>query len=189
MGWGPVGRGSLESRRRRRRPRYWFGCSVALDRLGRVGHAHHEGPSWWNAGRRSYLHDRAARRSDLNHLAGLDAGRERDADLHFLIARAGRRRKGGQEKVVRASRAGGPPPRLVPHRGGREEVVLAPRSGPKVYCSLRAKTGLAWARSRVAQRPRVAGFWCPRSRAEKLVSLLRWCDFARASSVQASPAA
>ncbi len=44
------------------------------------------------------MDDRAARRSDLNDLARLDAGRERDADLHFLIARAGRRRKGGREK-------------------------------------------------------------------------------------------
>jgi hypothetical protein len=31
------------------------------------------------------LDDRAARRPHLDHLAGLDAGRERDADLHFFF--------------------------------------------------------------------------------------------------------
>ena len=66
------------------------------------------------------MDDRAARRSDLNDLPGLDAGRERDADLHFLTVRAGRRRKGGREKVVRASRAGAPG-KWVPRRAaGRE---------------------------------------------------------------------
>ena len=31
------------------------------------------------------MDDRAARRSYLYNLAGLDAGRERDADLHFFF--------------------------------------------------------------------------------------------------------
>ena len=120
MWWGAVGRRRLESRWRRRRPRYlWFGSSVALDRLGRVGHGDHKSAPRRHAGRRSYLHDRAARRSDLNHLAGLDAGRERDADLHFLcrlVSRARRRRRrSGREQVVRARRA----------RAGRRTGFLA----------------------------------------------------------------
>ena len=69
--------------------------------------------------RRPHLDDRPARRSYLNDLAGLDAGRERDADLHFLcrlVSRARRRRRrSGREQVVRARRA----------RAGRRPGFLA----------------------------------------------------------------
>ena len=106
MWWGAVGRGSLESRWSWCWPRYlWFGSSVALDRLGRVGHGDHKSAPRRHAGRRSYLDDRAARRSYLDHLAGLDAGRERDADLHFLIARTGPPPQERPLEVVRAPRA------------------------------------------------------------------------------------
>jgi hypothetical protein len=83
----------------------WFGGRVALDRLGRVGHAHHKSAPRRHAGRRPDLDDRAARRPYLDHLAGLDAGRERDADLHFLIARTGPPPQERPLEVVRAPRA------------------------------------------------------------------------------------
>ena len=56
-----------------------------------------------------------------------------------------------------ASRAGAPPRQVGSSQGGREGEVLAPRSGPKLYYSLWPNTGIASARSTIAQRPRVAG--------------------------------
>ena len=88
----------------------WFGSSVALDRLGRVGHGDHKSAPRRHAGRRSYLDDRAARRSYLDHLAGLDAGREGDSYLHV---------------------EGAPRARAVPRGRGKGYLTgAAGRSGP-----------------------------------------------------------